>query len=97
MLYMHYKTIVFIYFFYVCGSLPFVCCFCKCCCHHVSPSLTYVHASPAHLYIPPLFTHCLPTLCVFFYNIIVFYITQIKVGKQLGEGLRHVELSQTYT
>jgi len=60
------KTIVFIYLFYVCGSLHFVCCFCECFCHHVSLSLTYIHASPAHLYILPLFTHCLPTYCVMF-------------------------------
>jgi len=72
---MYYKTIVFIYFFYVCGSLPFMCCFCKCFCHHVSSPLTYVHASPAHLYITSIFYPLLAyLLCVMFLTLVCCFI-----------------------
>jgi len=44
------------------------CVYCISLCHmtlYPLTSLTYVHESPAHLYMPQLFTRCLPTIiCV---------------------------------
>jgi len=43
-------------------------------------SFTYVHASPAHLYTPELFVHCLPTVIRITLMSLVYLIQHLCFG-----------------